>query len=61
MPESKWQWIDNTFGPMGWFTDAEKAEHDGKPDFINGHWRQVPPEEVADQNAWLGRLTHEQS
>jgi hypothetical protein len=61
MPESKWQWVSNQYGPMGWFTDAEKAEHQGTPEFTNGHWRPVPPEEVEAHYRAVGRLAYEQS
>jgi hypothetical protein len=58
---SKWQWISNHFGPMGWFTQEEKAQHEGTPDFTEGHWRLVSAEEVASMNRYIGRLAYEQA
>ncbi len=61
MLASKWQWMDNSFGPMGWFTDAEKTQHEGTEGFRNGHWRPVSPEELANENRALGALAYQQS
>jgi len=58
---NKWQWMDDHFGPMGWFTDEEKAQHEGTPEFSNGHWRLIPEAEVASMDAAIGRLAYEQS
>lgn len=57
----KWQWMDNHFGPMGWFSDEEKAEHEGKPEFQNGHWRPIPEEERASMARAIGALAYEQA
>lgn len=61
MTESKWQWIDNTFGPMGWFSDAEKLAQADNPEFLNGVWRLISPEEVEQTERAIGRLAYEQS
>lgn len=55
-----WQWMDNRFGPMGWFTDEGKREHKGGEDFQDGTWREIPEEEVAAANRDLTRLYREQ-
>jgi len=62
-PQRKWQWMDNHFGAMGWFSDKEKRKHEreGKPEFSNGHFREIPPEEVAAMDASIARLAYEQS
>ena len=59
--QSKWQWIDNAFGPMGWFTNRAKARLEGTEGFTNGHWRPIGPEELAAANADIKRLFHEQA
>ena len=61
-----WQWMDDHFGPMGWFNDTdkrlyEKAAADGQGGFTKGHWRQIPAEEVAKMNGYIGQLAYEQS
>lgn len=56
MLASKWQWMDNHFGPMGWFNDADKQQHEGTPGFLNGHWRPI-----ASENRALAQLAYEQS
>jgi hypothetical protein len=63
MIEVKWQWMDNHFGPMGWFSDKDKRKHErsNTSDFCNGEWRKVSKEEVDSANSWLSRLYHEQS
>jgi len=43
------------------FTDEEKAQHEGTPEFSNGHWRLIPEAEVASMDAAIGRLAYEQS
>lgn len=58
---AKWQWMDHNFGPMGWFTHEERAEHNGKPEFSNGHWRPISVEEVESMNAAIGQMAYEQS
>ena len=59
--ESKWQWMDNHFGPMGWFNDAEKTRHEGTAEFLDGHWRPISPEELASMNRYIGQLAYDQS
>lgn len=54
-----WQWIDDNYGPMGWFSDEDKDEVEAELD--NGHFRLVPQEEVDDFNKWLGHLSYTQS
>lgn len=61
MSEATWQWVDNHFGPMGWFTDADKTKYEGTEEFSNGKWVPVTPEELAEFNQWLGRMLYEQS
>jgi hypothetical protein len=61
MADSKWQWIDNAFGPMGWFSAEEKARHEGTKEFSNGHWRSIPEEERASMERSIGRLAYEQA
>jgi len=51
-----WQWMDNAFGPMGWFNDDERRELTGHQEFQNGHWREVSEEELKINRAWLTRL-----
>ena len=48
----QWQWIDDRNGPMGWFSDAEKAEHEGTPDFSAGHWAPVGQADKDSMSAW---------
>lgn len=55
--ENKWQWIDANFGPMGWFSNAEKRKFAKTPFFKNGQWRFVPPDEVVRENAAIARRT----
>ncbi len=57
----QWQWVDNAFGPMGWFTDAQKNKHQGEADFSNGHWRRLDTGEVFEFKASIKRLAYEQS
>lgn len=63
MPEeqTKWQWMDNHHGPMGWFSDEDKKEYEGTVEFRNGTWRRLSAEEVATNNRALARLYYEQS
>ena len=60
-PDSKWQWMDNAYGPMGWFSDVQKAEYEGTAEFTNGHWRAIDPKEVAAFHADVKQLAYEQS
>jgi hypothetical protein len=55
--ESKWQWVSNCYGPMGWFTDAQKAE----ADFKNGHWERLGKAEVVSMQRTIDALAYEQS
>lgn len=55
----KWQWIDDRFGPMGWFGDAYKARVENE--FDGGHWRLIEAEEVERMARIIGQLAHEQS
>lgn len=57
----RWQWISDTFGPMGWFTPAQKTAHKGNPEFTGGHWRSVPTKEVQAFLRSVGRLAYEQA
>ncbi len=57
----KWQWVSNFFGPMGWFSDAEKTQHEGTNDFKDGYWRPIPQKEITESNAAIKQLTYEQS
>jgi hypothetical protein len=59
--DCKWQWMDATYGPMGWFTDEEKRQHENTPEFANGEWRVIPAEEVASMNRCIAQLAYEQS
>lgn len=56
-----WQWISDQYGPMGHFTDADKQEVDATRPFTGGHWREVPPEEVAAFYRWAGQLAYSQA
>ena len=60
-PPTKWQWMSNVHGGMGWFSEEEKKAHEGTAEFTDGYWRLVPPEEVATFLASVGRLAYEQS
>lgn len=57
--KTKWQWISNRFGPMGWFSDADKVKN--SPQFTDGHWRMVPASEVAEMDRAIAQLAYEQS
>ena len=57
----KWQWMDNHFGPMGWFSDRQKVEHEGTAEFLDGYWRLLSESEVAFMSASVSRLAYEQS
>lgn len=59
--ETRWQWMDNHFGAMGWFDDAAKRLYENQPGFTDGHWRLVPAEEVAEFYRVIARLAYEQS
>jgi hypothetical protein len=59
--EQRWQWMDNRFGGMGWFTAAEKEQHEGTSKFKDGWWRPVPADGVDEFNRYVGRLAYEQS
>lgn len=59
--DSEWQWVDNQFGPMGWFTDADKKRFTNTKEFSTGHWRRLSTKEVAEMKAYVGRLAYEQS
>jgi len=63
MLKSKWQWIDNQYGPMGWFTDEERCacERSFAGAFANGHWRAITAEELAGMNAAMVASAYEQS
>ena len=56
-----WQWMDATYGGMGWFTSEQKAKHEGTDGFKNGWWRQVPKKELDESNRVIGRWAYEQS
>jgi hypothetical protein len=56
-----WQWIDATCGPMGYFSDWEKREHEGAEEFTEGTWREVDAEEYASFHRWCKRQWYEQS
>jgi len=57
--ETRWQWISDAFGPMGWFSSAQKRAH--KSDSGPGHWRKVPAQEVEQNRRAVGRLAYEQA
>ena len=59
--DSRWQWMDDHYGPMGWFTDAEKQENEGSEEFSGGHWRPLPKQERDAMNAWYRQAAYEQS
>lgn len=59
--EHRWQWMDDHYGPMGWFTDAEKDKHEGTEEFAQGHFRPLTPEERDSMNRWHARLASEQA
>ncbi len=61
MPDSKWQWMSNSYGGMGWFTDEEKAGHEGTAEFSNGWWRPLTADELSEHCRWVGRMAYEQS
>jgi len=58
-----WQWMDRHFGPMGWFSDAEKRRLQRQKEFApsKGCWRRIAPREVAAMDANLRALAYEQS
>jgi hypothetical protein len=58
---SQWQWMDDRFGPMGWFSDADKKQLENTEEFASGHWRRLATSEVASMNAYVGRLAYEQA
>lgn len=57
----KWQWVDDHFGPMGWFSSVDKKRFENTKEVSAGHWRPLDPEEVASMRATIGRLAYEQS
>jgi hypothetical protein len=59
--ECKWQWMSNSYGPMGWFTDSQKAKYEGTDEFNDGHWRALSEAEVAFMANSVSRLAYEQS
>lgn len=56
-----WQWVCNTYGPLGWFTDEQRREYEETEEFKDGHWREVPKEEMAEHLRWYARMYYEQS
>jgi hypothetical protein len=46
----RWQWVDDNLGAMGWFTDAEKSEHEGTKELSNGHFRALDSDEIESMN-----------
>ena len=61
MPDTRWQWISEHFGPMGWFTPQQKAQHERTRELRDGHWRLVPPDEVAAFYRYVADLAHAQA
>jgi hypothetical protein len=61
MTQLKWQWMSNSYGGMGWFSEEEKNEHEGKPEFKDGYWRSIPQEEQESFYRSVGQLAYEQS
>lgn len=59
--KSKWQWIDDNYGPMGWFSDAAKRRCEGAPGFENGHFRALSATETESMGAYVGALAYEQA
>lgn len=59
--DSRWQWMDDSYGPMGWFSDAEKAEHEGTEEFSGGHWRPISQQERESQNRSYNHQAYIQS
>ncbi len=58
---SQWQWMDARFGPMGWFSDADKKRFENTGEFSAGHWRRLAQNEIASMKAYVGRLAYEQA
>ncbi len=58
---SKWQWIDDNYGPMGWFSDAEKIKNEGTRPFLNGHWKELAPKEVTSFLNCVREMAYSQS
>ena len=58
---SKWEWVDDRYGAMGWFSDADKRRFENTKEFSAGKWRRLDPKEVAEFRAYIGRLAYEQS
>lgn len=56
MTAKYWEWIDDHFGPMGWFTDSEKEV----ANFTGGFWRPVAKKEQESMRLWLTQFTYEQ-
>ena len=56
-----WEWVSDTFGPMGWFTDSERAFYYGTDEFKDGYWRPVTNEEVEKHRKWANELAREQN
>lgn len=61
MLESKWQWVSNHVGPMGWFTDGEKKLWERSPKFTDGYWRPIADDERERMNRAIGQMAYEQS
>jgi hypothetical protein len=53
--------MDARFGPMGWFSDADKKRFENTGEFSAGHWRRLATSEIASMRAYVGRLAYEQS
>lgn len=58
---SMWQWMDDNYGGMGWFTDEQKQQYENNREFSKGYWRPIPVAEVEAMNRSIGQLAYEQS
>lgn len=57
----RWQWVDHTHGPGGWWSDEMRRELDVKGDLTAGYWRFVGVEERLAASRDYTRLAREQS
>ena len=56
-----WQWMDDRYGGMGWFTEEEKWACENSPVSANGHWREVPEAERDSMIAMIGQAAYDQA
>jgi hypothetical protein len=59
----RWQWIDNTYGPQGWFTYEDMQKIKGEDGFTDtdGQWVKVPQKKVEEFYRWVGALAYQQA